>query len=165
MSARSVAPTVIRVVMGAFFLFEFASQVSAGWLGGDGLAEKISRSLAANDIPGPYTWFLENAVLEWDHFFTLLTLLGELSVGVGLVMGLVTRLSALSAMFMNVNFWLMNGIVTGGAIIDLAFVAGGLVVLLMAPSQSFSIDERLFRLGLRHPLLSGDIAGGQGATA
>lgn len=148
--------------MGAFFLFEFVSQLSAGWLGGDGLAEKLARSLAENDIPPPYTWFLENVVLEHDGLFTVLTLVGELAVGSGLVLGLLTRFSALNAIFMNANFWLMNGLVTFGAIIDLAFVVGGVVVVLMAPRQALSADERLAARGFRHPLLSGDAHGARG---
>lgn len=156
-TAPSLVPTVVRVVMGAFFLFEFVSQLSAGWLGGDGLAEKLARSIADNDIPPPYTWFLENVVIEYDALFTVLTLAGELGVGLGLLLGLATRLSALVAIFMNTNFWLMNGLVTIGALIDVAFVAGGLVLLAMAPRQALSADERLAGRGIRHFLLSGGI--------
>ncbi len=149
---------VIRILMGLFFLFEFASQLSGGWLGGDGLATKLTRSLADNNIPPPYTWFLENVVLDLDGLFTVLTLAGELAVGLGLALGLVTRFSAANAIFMNLNFWLMNGLTTGGAIFDLVFVAGGIVVLSLAHRQAFSADERLGARGFRHRLLSGDIA-------
>jgi uncharacterized membrane protein YphA (DoxX/SURF4 family) len=147
----------IRVAMGAFFLFEAVSQLSQGWLGGDGLAEKLQTSLNDNDIPGPYVWFLENVVLEYDGLFTVLTILGELAVGLGLALGLLTRLSGATALFMNVNFGLMNGLTTVGAIIDWVFVAGALFVIAFASRQALSVDERLARRGFESPLASGNV--------
>ncbi len=151
------AIAMIRVLMGGFFAWEALSQLADGWIGGDGLTRKLTTSLAENDIPGPYRWFLENVVLEWDGAFTVVTIAGEAAVAALLILGLMTRGAALLAIFMNANFMLMNGIVTDGGIVDMIFIAGELFVLIVASRQAWSADGVLARLGLRGMWMSGGI--------
>src|SRR5712692_9565791 len=101
--------SVIRIVMGAFFLMEAEHQMASGYIGGNDLAVKLQKALDNNSILPGYDYFLEHVALKIDDPLTVLVIVGELAVGVGLVLGLFTRLTATVALFMNVNFLLMNG--------------------------------------------------------
>ena len=82
-------------------------------------------------------------MLEHDQFFTLLVIPGEIAVGVALVLGIATRFTALIALLMNVNFAMMNGVVTVGGLIDVAFVVIEVVLIAFASRQAFSVDAAL----------------------
>jgi thiosulfate dehydrogenase [quinone] large subunit len=144
-----------RVFMGAFFLYEASNQLAKGWIGGDGLRNMIASALRDNSIPGPYRSFLENVVIEHDKLFTLLVIPGEIAVGLALVLGIVTRLSALVALSMNINFAIMNGVVTAGGLFDMLFVVLEVVLLAFAARQALSVDGMLARRGVVVPQLTG----------
>ena len=147
-----------RVTMGLFFLYEAIGQIAKGWLGGDGLHNMLQSALDDNAIPAPYRRFLEDAVLPHTDLWTPLVIAGELAVGIALVLGLATRLTAISALIMNANFFVMNGAYTAGAIIDAVFVALEVALILWPHRQAFSVDAVLARRGLRSWWLSGNIA-------
>ena len=157
MSSRIVpwALLAARVFMGAFFLYEASNQLAKGWIGGDGLRKMIASALGDNSIPGPYRSFLENIVIEHDRFFTLLVIPGEIAVGLALVLGIATRFSALLALFMNVNFAIMNGVVTAGGLFDVLFVVLEITLIAFVTRQAWSIDRVLARRGVDAPLLTG----------
>ncbi len=127
MTASRIAPwtlLLVRVFTGAFFLYEASNQLAKGWIGGDGLERMLTSALRDHSIPGPYRRFLEDVVLQQDQLFTLLVIPGEVAVGVALVLGLATRPTAVMALFMNVNFAIMNGVVTAGGLFDVVHRAG-----------------------------------------
>ena len=146
---------VARVGMGAFFLYEASSQLAKGWIGGDGLRNMIASALRDNSIPGPYRSFLENVVIEHDRIFTLLVIPGEIAVGLALVLGIATRFSALVALTMNVNFAIMNGVVTAGGLFDVLFVVLEVALIAFVARQALSVDGVLARRGVVVPLLTG----------
>ena len=147
-----------RVAMGLFFLYEATGQLAKGWLGGDGLHRMLQSALDDNAIPAPYRTFLENAVLPHTDLWTPLVIAGELTVGIALILGLATRLTAITAMVMNANFFLMNGAYTPGAIIDAVFVALEAALIAWPHRQALSADALLARRGVRSRWLSGNIA-------
>jgi uncharacterized membrane protein YphA (DoxX/SURF4 family) len=141
--------------MGLFFAMEGVQHLAKGWLGdGDGLVSKINDSLADHDVLPPYDWFLQNVVLEAPALFSSLSTLGELAVTVGLVVGFLTRLTALSAIFLNLNFLMMNGATIGGAI-DAAFLVGEVLVIVFA-ARLAGLDRRLAARGIRSPAMIGN---------
>jgi len=145
MKASSAVPWLLaaaRIVMGAFFLYEASNQLRKGWLGGDGLERMIRSALDDDGVLPPYRWFLEHVVLPHDQSFTALALAGELAVGVVLVAGLATRPALLTALFMNVNFLLMNGLTAGGAV-DAVFIALEVALLRYARVLPLSADAAL----------------------
>ena len=75
----------------------------------------------------------------------MLVVPGEIAVGVALMLGLATRLTAAMALFMNINFAVMNGVVTAGGLIDVLFVALELALIEFASRQAFSADGLLAR--------------------
>jgi hypothetical protein len=69
--------TLIRVLMGAFFLMEAEHQLVSGWIGGDGLAIKIQKAINDTAIP-PYGYFLDHVALKADDPLTILVIIGEI---------------------------------------------------------------------------------------
>jgi uncharacterized membrane protein YphA (DoxX/SURF4 family) len=146
--------TVIRVVMGAFFLQEAEHQIASGYIGGDGLHAKLTKGIDTA-IP-PYDYLIEHVFLKIDDPLTLFVIAGEIAVGAALVLGLFTRLTAGVAIVMNVNFLLMNGLHASSGGVDAAFIAGELLLLAFASVQALSLDAVLARNGVSGPLMSGD---------
>jgi thiosulfate dehydrogenase [quinone] large subunit len=144
-----------RVFMGTFFLYEASNQLRKGWIGGDGLRNMIASALRDHSIPGPYRSFLENVVIEHDQLFTLLVIPGEIAVGVALVLGIATRFTAIVALSMNVNFAIMNGVVTAGGLFDVLFVVLEVLLIAFAARQALSADAALAAWGIEIPLLTG----------
>src|SRR5690349_20365188 len=108
---------VMRVVVGVSFLkavwskFTIASAfgvvpypaVSARFLA---FQPKRVAAFAAGNPVAWYKDFLENSVLPHAQVWAMLQAYGEVAVGVGLVLGLLTGLSALVGLFLAVNYGL-----------------------------------------------------------
>jgi thiosulfate dehydrogenase [quinone] large subunit len=58
------------------------------------------------DVQGWYATFLQNAVLPNAHIWSYLITFGELLVGIGLILGILTGIAAFFGSFMNVNYLL-----------------------------------------------------------
>src|SRR5947209_13057307 len=71
-----------------------------------------------------YAWFLQNAVIPWAGFWSYVVTFGEIAVGIGLILGILTGIAAFFGVFMNMNF-LLAGAVSINPII------GGLAILLV----------------------------------
>jgi uncharacterized membrane protein YphA (DoxX/SURF4 family) len=151
---RSWVLTVIRIAMGNFFLYELQNQVRGGWIGGDGLSRMLSSAIRDHSVLPPFRWFLEEVVITNDGPLTLMVVAGELVIGVALAAGIATRLTAAVALFMNVNFLLLNGATVGGAI-DAAFIVGEVAVILVAPELRLSVDRLLAERRVRRVWMSG----------
>ena len=144
---------VLRVAMGLFFLMEAEHQIASGYVGGDDLAMKLQKAADDTAIPG-YRYLLEHVFIEIDQLLTVLVIAGEICVGVGLILGLFTRLTAAVAMFMNANFLLMNGTSLGASGVDLAFIAGEVLLFVYAGRQGLSVDGVLAQRGLSARFMS-----------
>ncbi len=106
---------------------------NAAWVGdkaGSALSGFVQGALAKASGPHPdvqswYAWFLTHAILPnapaWGHVVAW----GELAVGIGLVLGVLTGVAAFFGAFMNLNF-LMAGTVSVNPI--LGIMALGLVM-------------------------------------
>jgi thiosulfate dehydrogenase (quinone) large subunit len=75
-------------------------------------------------VQGWYAWFLQNVVIPGSGFFSYLVTFGELLVGIGLILGVLTGIAAFFGVFMNMNF-LLSGAVSINPII------GGLAMFLV----------------------------------
>jgi thiosulfate dehydrogenase (quinone) large subunit len=75
-------------------------------------------------VQGWYAWFLQNVVIPGSGFFAYVVTFGELLVGLGLILGVLTGIAAFFGVFMNMNF-LLAGAVSINPII------GGLALFLV----------------------------------
>jgi len=84
----------LRLLCGVILLVEGYQKLAAGWFHGDALQSVVASWLSAGK---PYAFFLPVVQAAHAHpkVFGLLIALGELTVGVSLVLGLASRFGAL----------------------------------------------------------------------
>jgi len=101
---------VLRVCLGIFFLFEGIGKIR--WFAnGTILATQLNGWLQSS-APGSIShWYLSSVAMPYESIFARLVPLGELSVGVALLLGFLTPLFALIGFFMAVNFEIASGVV------------------------------------------------------
>lgn len=72
------------------------------------------------DVQGWYAWFLQHAVLPYAAFWSNLVTIGEILVGIALILGLFTGIAAFFGSFMNVNYLLAGTVSTNPILFILA---------------------------------------------
>jgi len=111
----------------------FGTKVGASWIftshPGAALTGFAHGAIAQASGPYPavqgwFAWFLQNVVIPGSGFFSYLVTFGELLVGIGLILGVLTGIAAFFGVFMNMNF-LLSGAVSINPII------GGLAIFVM----------------------------------
>jgi thiosulfate dehydrogenase (quinone) large subunit len=144
------ALVLLRIYLGAVF-------VRAAWpkLRGDftprlvGFLEKVALQ---QDHP-LYQEFVRHLVLPHASLVASLVTWGELLVGVALIFGLLTRLSATVALLLVVNYMLAKGAWFGQpSSNDSAFAAIAVALLIGAAGRTFGLDALLARRWPRSPL-------------
>src|SRR6267378_1846664 len=114
---RAVA--LLRVVVGAWFIKAVWTKVSFGVAAGVipypmvsprfiAFHPKRVAEFAAGNPIGWYRDFLQTTVLPHAELFATLQTIGEVVVGVGLLLGVMTRLAAAVGLFLALNFGLAN---------------------------------------------------------
>jgi thiosulfate dehydrogenase (quinone) large subunit len=112
---RAVA--VLRIVVGAWFLKAVWTKLALGFAAGVipypivssrfvGFQPKRVAEFAAGNPIGWYKDFLESTVLPNASVFATLQGYGEVAVGIGLVLGLFTGLTAVVGLFLALNYGL-----------------------------------------------------------
>lgn len=108
---------LLRVVFGAWFFKAVWTKLAVGYVWGvipypavsprflSFHPKRVAEFASENPI-GWYKAFLEGTVLPNAPLFATLQAYGEVCVGIGLVLGLFTGLTALVGLFMSVNFGL-----------------------------------------------------------
>lgn len=108
---------LLRVVVGVWFLKAVWTKLTTAWLFGVipypavsprflGFHPKRVAEFAAGNPVEWYKQFLESTVLPHAATFATLQTYGEVAVGVGLVLGLLTGLAALVGLLLALNFGL-----------------------------------------------------------
>ena len=110
---------VLRVCIGMFFLFEGIGKI--GWFTHPAiLAGQLSTWMQAAPAGSISRVYLERIAMPYEPIFARLVPLGELTCGLGLIAGYGTRLFALIAFIMALNFH-----VAGGTLFKYAFLTNG----------------------------------------
>lgn len=99
-----------------------------------------------------YQPFLTGIVLPHLSLFTKLVLIGEIYVGIAMLLGLTTRLASVVSIFMLLNYWFAKPSVIGIPGIDTADLVLSILVLFTAAGRVFGIDQFLHRRFPRVPL-------------
>ena len=117
MRAPQTCVAILRIVVGAWFLKAVWTKLTLAYVAGVvpypavsarflGFHPKRVAEFAAGNPVGWYKDFLEVTVLPHSGMFATLQAYGEVAVGVGLVLGLLTGLAGLVGLFLSLNFGL-----------------------------------------------------------
>jgi uncharacterized membrane protein YphA (DoxX/SURF4 family) len=97
---------VVRIALGVFFLFEGIDKI--GWFAdSDLLTETLKGWLS--EAPSLSRTYLEDVAIPAAPVFARLVPLGELGFGIALLLGFRTRLAAVLAFLMVLNFHFASG--------------------------------------------------------
>jgi len=104
---------VVRMYVGSEWLLAgWEKVISPAWdTSGKALAGFVAGALAQATGPFPavqgwYAWFLQNVVLPDAGLFSFLVTWGEVAVGVGVLLGILTGIAAGFGVLMNLNYLL-----------------------------------------------------------
>ncbi len=104
---------ILRVYLGWEWLSHGWAKVgAAAWTGdqaGAAITGFVGKALTKTagqrpDVQGWYVWFLQHAVQPFPVAWSYLVILGELLVGVALIVGAFTGIAAFFGSFMNINY-------------------------------------------------------------
>ena len=143
-----------------FWLSGLRAFIGAVWIFG-GLEKVLSAEFFANfpktiayfaskNPNGFFVDFLNNIVAPNSAVFSHLVAYGELLVGLGLLFGLLTNISAAVGIFLNVIFYLgagWTGIST--AMLNVQMIVLQVIILGAAGTKTLSLDYFLGLLGMR----------------
>ena len=91
--------SVLRIYVGYYLFFQGIGKFHRNFPKGDWIGRQIG-DIASLDLYPWYKTFLQNYVVPHSELFGYLVMVGEIAVGVCLLLGLFTRLSALVGLFM-----------------------------------------------------------------
>jgi uncharacterized membrane protein YphA (DoxX/SURF4 family) len=135
------ALAAIRIFAGAWFLYVVAAKLDPAWV------TKFPRVLAAYAAATPfkpYAAFLTEVVMPSAGLFASLVILGELAVGLALVLGLFTAPAALLGAVLVANFLLASaGSGTAAVGLNLAFIVVLVALAFGYAGTTWGLDARL----------------------
>lgn len=143
---------VIRLYLGYAWLTAGWNKVtSSAWVGEDAGAAltgfvhgALGKAAEGKDVAGWYASFLEGAVLPHAQLFSYFVAFGELLVGLGLILGLLTGIAAFFGAFMNASFLFAGTLSTN----PLLFILATWIVLAWKVAGWYGLDRwALFYLG------------------
>jgi uncharacterized membrane protein YphA (DoxX/SURF4 family) len=152
----SVAYLAARLFVGWEFLYAGWSKATTSWYSGAGgvevkgfLGGAIAQSHASAKAPFPnvshwFAWTANNVFTSHSHTISYLVVTAELCIGIGLILGLFLRLSALFGVLMNALF-LFSGSLSAG--LNPEMIILGMAVL-------FGVVPGLYAVSLDRPLLA-----------
>jgi uncharacterized membrane protein YphA (DoxX/SURF4 family) len=148
---------LLRIVVGAWFIKAVWTKLAIGWAWGVipyptvaprfiGFHPKRVAEFAAGNPIGWYKDFLEQTVLPNAALFATLQTWGEVAVGIGLVLGLATRLIALVGLYLALNYGLASQWMTFGQQgFHLLLVTSMLILAGAGAGRAWGLDARLRR--------------------
>ncbi|MFD3261195.1 DoxX family membrane protein [Paenibacillus lentus] len=136
---------VIRLYLGYAWLTAGWHKVTSDqWVGsnaGAGLTGFVKGALGkaaeGKDVTGWYASFLENMVLPNATLFSYFVAFGELLVGLGLILGLLTGIAAFFGAFMNASFLFAGTLSTN----PLLFILATWIVLAWKVAGWYGLDR------------------------
>jgi thiosulfate dehydrogenase [quinone] large subunit len=136
---------ILRIYVGYYLFFQGIGKFQRNFPKGDWIGRQIG-DIASLDLYPWYKAFLQSYVVPHSELFGYLIMIGEIAVGVGLLLGLFTRLSALVGLFMLVNYYLGPGTARGGAMLaqQQTFIIALAIFVLAGPGRTLGLDGLLF---------------------
>jgi thiosulfate dehydrogenase (quinone) large subunit len=131
---------VIRLYLASVWLPAGWGKITSGeWLFGDGapVAGLVGSAIADPGTPSWYASFLEGVVQPNAALFATLVPLGEVAIGLGLLVGLLTGIAAFFGVFMNANF-VLSGVLSSNPVL---IVLGSLLMLAWRNAGWIGLDR------------------------
>ena len=144
---------VLRVYVGYYLLMEGVRKFQRDFPKGDWIGRQIG-DVAALDLYPWYKKFLLDYVVPHHTTFGYLITAGEIAGVACLLLGLLTRFSALIGLFMLANYYLGPGMAHGGLVLahQQIFIIVLAIFVLANPGRALGLDGLLFgasRKGLK----------------
>jgi uncharacterized membrane protein YphA (DoxX/SURF4 family) len=127
-----------RVYLGTSFLFSDHGNAQANELAG-------FLKYALRNGYGWYKSLLNSVIVPHSSTFGMLVVIAEIYVGIALVLGFTTRLAALVALFLLVNYMCAKGALPWGPGIDQSDIILALIILLSDAGRTFGLDKLVAR--------------------
>ena len=152
---------VLRVVVGAWFVKAVWTKFTLGFLWGVipypavsprflAFHPKRIAEFAAGNPVGWYKEFLEGTVLPHSRVFATLQTFAEAAVGLGLILGLLTGLTALVGLFLSLNYGLASQWMSFGQQgFHVLLVTSMIIFLFARAGRRWGVDQILARSGSR----------------
>lgn len=139
---------VLRIYVGYYLFFQGIGKFQRNFPKGDWIGRQIG-DIASLDLYPWYKTFLQSYVVPHSELFGYLVMIGEIAVGVGLLLGLFTRVSALVGLFMLANYYLGPGTARGGYMLAYQqfYIVALAIFVLAGPGRTLGLDGLFFRGG------------------
>jgi uncharacterized membrane protein YphA (DoxX/SURF4 family) len=136
---------VLRIYVGYYMLTQGIRKFQRDFPKGDWIGRQIG-DVGALDLYPWYKRFLLDYVVPYPELFGYLVTVGEIAVGACLLLGLLTRFSALVGLFMLINYYLGPGMARGGAVIaqQQTFIIALAIFVLSNPGRTLGVDGLIF---------------------
>ena len=138
-AAQGLALT--RIGFGLYMLAQAIAKTPTWLSDGGPLGQQLQNQLPRSEAF--YRPFLEGVVLPNVGLFAQLVTIGEWVAGLSLTLGLLTRLGALTLMWLTLNYMLMKGLPSLGGSIDRLFFLAALAFILASAGLVWGLDGRL----------------------
>ena len=139
--------SVLRIYVGFYLLQQGIRKFQRDFPKGDWIGRQIG-DIATLDLSW-YKAVLQNYVAPHSELFGYLVMVGEISVGACLLLGIFTRFAAAIGVFMLVNYYLGPGMARGGAPLaqQQTFIIALAIFVLANPGRTLGLDGLLFGAG------------------
>jgi len=140
--------SVLRIYVGYYMLHQGIGKFQRNFPKGDWVGRQIGE-VASLDIFPWYRTLLLDYVVPHRELFGYLVMCGEIAVGACLLLGFLTRLSAIIGLFMLTHYYLGPGMARGGAILaqQQIFIVALAIFIMSNPGRALGFDGWLFRGG------------------
>ncbi|HTX53259.1 MAG TPA: DoxX family protein [Candidatus Baltobacteraceae bacterium] len=142
-TGTSLALLAVRLYLGAYLIQTGTGKLAHGFLAGGALLPQLQRFVAST----PHAWYrdwLTGVVVPHERLFAILTALGETGIAIALILGALTRFSAVVGIFVIGNYLFAKGFWNPAALYDKDFLVL-LLVLVLAGGGRWALDRWLWR--------------------
>ncbi len=108
MTLSPVPILILRLAVAVFFLYLGYTKIQSGWLTS---SDRLQKSLAnfEQNAPPVSKWYIDNVAKPGADLWSKLIALGEVALGLSLLIGLLVRLSTFVGILAVFNYHLTNG--------------------------------------------------------
>jgi uncharacterized membrane protein YphA (DoxX/SURF4 family) len=139
---------VLRIYIGYYMLLQGVRKFQRDFPKGDWIGRQIG-DINTLDLYPWYKKFLLDYVVPNHELFGYLVMIGEIAVGGCLLLGLLTRWSALIGLFMIINYYLGPGMARGSAALaqQQTFIVALAIFAFANPGRTLGLDGLFFGQG------------------